>query len=108
MRAFAFTGRGVNKQGKLSAYLLLLFFRLLMIVSYTMSHSVLEVEDRASHPMDKNLHGVALCKYLTQLAESTRVNIGSGPDAPLLFLDDQSFEKMGALMHANNSRLLGL
>lgn len=88
---------------------------LLVIVSFTMSHSAIEVEGTEwiepvllwiSVCMPTGSGKTSLCKYLKQLAEDAHDNIGL--DAPSWFLDDQSFEKMGALMHDNHSKLLGL
>lgn len=41
-----------------------------------------------------------------QLVDDTHANVGS--DSSSWFIDDQSMEKMGALMNENNSKLLGL
>lgn len=86
---------------------------LLVIVSFTMSHSAIEVEGTEwiepvllwiSVCMPTGSGKTSLCKYLKQLVEDTHDNIGL--DAPSWFLDDQSFEK--TLMHDNHSKLLGL
>lgn len=88
---------------------------LLVIVSFTMSHSAIEVEGTEwiepvllwiSVCMPTGSGKTSLCKYLKQLVEDAHDNIGL--DTPSWFLDDQSFEKMGALMHDNHSKLLGL
>ena len=89
-------------------------FGLVMVVSYTMSHSVVEVAGTDwIEPVILWIcicmpTGSSLCKYLKQLVEDTRNNVGFGPETPSWFSDDQSFEKMGALMHANHGKLLGL
>ena len=88
---------------------------LLVIVSFTMSHSAIEVEGTGwiepvllwiSVCMPTGGGMTSLWKYLEQLAEDAHDNIGL--DKPSWLLDDQSFEKMGALMHDNYSKLLGL
>ena len=50
----------------------------------------------------------SLCKYLRKLVEDARSQNGTGDSEPSWFLDDQSFEKMGALMCDNSWKLLGL
>ena len=50
----------------------------------------------------------SLCKYLRQLVEDARSNSGLDDSHASWFLDDQFFEKMGALMCENNWKLLGL
>jgi len=49
----------------------------------------------------------SLCKYLRKLVEDARSDSGLEENQPSWFLDNQSFEKMGALMN-NNWKLLGL
>ena len=48
----------------------------------------------------------SLCRYLKRLVDNTHTNIGE--DDPSWYLDDQSFEKMGAMMNDNYSKLFGL
>ena len=48
-----------------------------------------------------------LCKLLNKLVEDTRMNV-CNETSPSWFADDQSLEKMGALMSENSGRLLGL
>ena len=50
----------------------------------------------------------SLCKYLRKLVEDARSHNGTGDSEPSWFLDDQSFEKMSALMCDNSWKLLGL
>ena len=49
-----------------------------------------------------------LFRYLYNLLQTVRKNAGVSDDDPTWLLDDSSFEKMGALMHTNSSRLIGL
>ena len=68
---------------------------LVFITSYSMSHSVVEVE------------GTDLCKYLRKLVRETWLQCGQ-EEAPFWMLDDWSFEKLGELMQENHWKLLGL
>ena len=78
---------------------------LLLIVSYSMSHSV--VTDGTdwvelvllwiSICMPTGSGKSSLCKYLRKLVDARSQN-GAGDSQPSWFLDDQSFEKMGALV----------
>lgn len=93
---------------------------LIGIVSFAMFHSAVEVEGTDwVEPvllwivicMPTGSGKTSLCKYLRKLVDDvwlmTRAN--TEPDSPNnWFSDDQSSEKMGALMHENNSKLLGL
>ena len=76
-------------------------FGLVASVSYTMSHSVVEVESTDwIEPvilwicicMPTGSGKSSLCKYLKQLVEDTRNNFGTGPETSSWFSDDQSFE----------------
>lgn len=49
-----------------------------------------------------------LFRYLFSQLQQIRSLAGVSPEDPTWILDDASFEKMGALMHSNASRLLGL
>ena len=49
-----------------------------------------------------------LFRYLFSQLQQIRSLAGVSPEDPSWILDDASFEKMGALMHFNASRLLGL
>lgn len=90
-------------------------YGLLVVVSFSMSHSVVEVEGTdwlepvllwVSICMPTGSGKTSLCKFLKQLVDDTHANVGS--DSSSWFIDDQSMEKMGALMNENNSKLLGL
>lgn len=91
-------------------------YGLLIIMSFAMSHSV--VEDDNTDWVEPVLVWIAicmptgsgkssLCKLLQKLVEDTRTNVANGL-SPSLFADDQTLEKMGALMCKNDGRLLGL
>ena len=90
-------------------------YGLLVVVSFSMSHSIVEVEGTdwlepvllwVSICMPTGSGKTSLCKFLKQLVDDTHANVGS--DSSSWFIDDQSMEKMGALMNENNSKLLGL
>ena len=90
---------------------------LLLIISYSMSHSVVTVDGTdwiepvllwISICMPTGSGKSSLCKYLRKLVEDARSQNGTGDSEPSWFLDDQSFEKMGALMCDNSWKLLGL
>ena len=49
-----------------------------------------------------------LFRFLFNQLQKIRSLAGVGSSDPTWILDDASFEKMGALMHSNASRLLGL
>lgn len=49
-----------------------------------------------------------LFRYLYNLLQKIRSITGVADEDPAWVLDDSSFEKMGALMHHNASRLIGL
>ena len=89
---------------------------ILLIVSFAMSHAVVEVENTdwlepillwISVCMPTGSGKSSLCKWLRQIVEDVHA-MSTNDESPSWFLDDQSFEKMGALMHANHSKLLGL
>ena len=89
---------------------------ILLVVSFAMSHSVVEVENTdwvepillwISVCMPTGSGKSSLCKWLRQIVEDAHA-MSTNDESPSWFLDDQSFEKMGALMHANHSKLLGL
>ena len=91
-------------------------YGLLIIMSFAMSHSVVEVEGTdwvepvlvwIAICMPTGSGKSSLCKLLKKLVEDTRANIG-GESSPSWCADDQSLEKMGALISENNGRLLGL
>ena len=90
---------------------------LILIVSFSMSHSTVAVEGTdwiepvllwISVCMPTGSGKSSLCKYLRKLVEDARSNNGLEENKPSWFLDDQSFEKMGALMSDNNWKVLGL
>lgn len=87
-----------------------------MIVSFTMSHSAVQIDGTdwiepvlvwISICMPTGSGKSSLCKFLKNLVDEARVRLGVDTDTSW-FADDQSFEKMGALMDENNSKLLGL
>ena len=89
---------------------------LLVIVSFTMSHSAIEVDGTdwiepailwISICMPTGSGKSSLCKYLKHLVDDAREKADANAGRSW-FADDQSFEKMGALMDENNSKLLGL
>ena len=89
---------------------------LLMITSFSMSHSCVEVQGTDwVEPvilwicicMHIGSGKSGLCKYLKKLVESARSTCGLDDSSPSWFLD-QSFEKMGALMSDNHCKLFGL
>lgn len=49
-----------------------------------------------------------LCKLLKSLVERARANCGLTDSDPSWWLDDQTLEKMGALMAENHCKVLGL
>ena len=89
---------------------------LIVIVSFAMSHSAIQVEGTdwiepaliwISICMPTGSGKSSLCKYLKYLVDEAREKSGTDTDTSW-FADDQSLEKMGALMDENNSKLLGL
>jgi len=88
-----------------------------MITSFSMSHSCVEVQGTDwVEPvilwicicMPTGSGKSALCKYLKKLVDSARSTCGLDDSSPSWFLDDQSFEKMGAIMSENHCKLFGL
>ena len=88
---------------------------LLLIISFSMSHSVVEVEGTdwaepvllwISICMPTGSGKSSICKYLRKIVCKAQSNCGL--DSGSWLLDDQSFEKMGDLMHQNHWKLLGL
>lgn len=89
---------------------------LLIIISYAMSHSVVEVQGTdwmepvllwISICMPTGSGKSSLCKLLKKMVKDARSQCGLD-DGPLWMMDDQSFEKMGELMEENHWKLLGL
>lgn len=91
-------------------------YGLVVIMSFAMSHSVVEVENTdwiepvlvwVAICMQTGSGKSSLCKLLTKFVEDTRVNIACEA-SPTWLADDQTLEKMGVLMNENNGKLLGL
>ena len=89
---------------------------LLLIVSYSMAHSVVQVEGIdwmepvlvwASICMPTGSGKSTLCKLLRKLVHETRSECGQS-EGPFWLSDDQSFEKLRELMNDNSGKLLGL
>ena len=89
---------------------------LILILSFTMSHSVVEVAGTdwvepvlvwMAICMPTGMGKSSLCKFLRKLIEETRRQCGLDSSTSWL-MDDQSFEKMGDLMQKNDWKLLGL
>lgn len=85
---------------------------LLIIVSFSMSHSVVEVEKTdwvepvllwISICMPTGMGKSSLCRFLRKLVRDAQ-----GSETASWLCDDQSFEKMGDLMCSNHWKLLGL
>lgn len=90
---------------------------LLLTVSFSMSHSTVQVEGTdwmepvllwIAICMPTGSGKSALCKFLKSLVERARSECNLTEDDPSWCLDDQSFEKMGAIMSENYGKLLGL
>jgi energy-coupling factor transporter ATP-binding protein EcfA2 len=88
---------------------------LLLIISFSMSHSVVAVEGTdwmepvllwMSICMPTGMGKSSLCKYLRGLVKEAKKH--RGLDDAAWLSDDQSFEKMGDLMCQNHWKLLGL
>ena len=90
---------------------------LILILSFTMSHSVVEVAGTDwSEPvlvwmaicMPTGMGKSSLCKFLRKLIGETKKQRGLDDSSSTWLMDDQSFEKMGDLMQKNHWKLLGL
>lgn len=90
---------------------------LLLILSFCMSHSVVEVAGTDwVEPvllwlvicMPTGMGKSPLCKVLRKLIWDARVHCGLDNSTSSWLMADQSFEKMGDLMHKKLWRLLGL
>lgn len=92
---------------------------LLLIVSFSMSHSVVEVEGTdwvepvllwISVCMPTGMGKSSLCKFLRKIVFEAQKQCREHEDDPTTswLMDDQSFEKMGDIMHKNHWKLLGL
>lgn len=91
-------------------------YGLIIIMSFAMSHSAVEVAETGwvepvlvwiAICMPTGSGKSSLCKLLPKLVDDTRANLGY-ESSPSWTADDQSLEKLGALMSENNDRLLGL
>ena len=90
---------------------------LLLTVSFSMSHSIVQVEGTEwTEPvllwiaicMPTGSGKSALCKFLKSLVERARQDCNLTENDPCWCLDDQSFEKMGAIMSEKHGKLIGL
>lgn len=88
-----------------------------MLVSFAMSHSVVEVErSEWVEPvllwlaicMPTGMGKSSLCKWLRKLVREAQKHRGLDDQDSSWLCDDQSFEKMGDLMSQNHWKLLGL
>lgn len=90
---------------------------LVLIVGYSMAHSVVVVE--GTDWVEPVLLWISICmptgsgksglwKYLRKLVNETRLNCGLNESKSSWFFDDQSIEKLGAMMCDNDWKLLGL
>ena len=87
-----------------------------MIVSFSMSHSVVEVDGTdwvepvllwIAICMPTGMGKSSLCKFLHKQIGEARKQCGLD-DSTAWIMNDQSFEKMGDLMSKNHWKLLGL
>jgi len=90
---------------------------MLVIVSYSMSHSVVEIEQSEliepvliwiSICMPTGCAKSSLCNYLRGLVLKARKACAQKDDDSYWLLGDQSFEKLGELMQDNHWKILGL
>ena len=90
---------------------------IIMIVGFSMSHSVVEVEGTdwvepvlvwMAFCMPTGMGKSSLCKFLRKLIGEARRQCGLDGSTSSWLMDDQSFEKMGDLMEKNHWKLLGL
>ena len=88
---------------------------LIFIVSFSMSHSVVNVEDMdwnepvlvwLSICMPTGCGKFSLYKYLHRLVNDTHIQCGQDGEESWL-LNDQSFEKLGEMIQRNYGKLLG-
>ena len=91
-------------------------YGLVIIMSFAMSHSVVEVENTdwiepilvwVAMCMQTGSGKSSLCKLLEKYVEDTRANLAC-EGSPTWLADDQTLEKLGVLMNENNGKLLGL
>ena len=90
---------------------------LLLIVSFSMSHSVVEVQGTdwvepvllwIAVLMPTGMGKSPLCKFLRNLVKEARKHRGLDATTSSWLCDDQSFEKMGDLMSQYQWKLFGL
>ena len=90
---------------------------IVLVVSYSMSHSVVQVE--GSDWAEPVIVWMAICmqtgtgksslyKFLRKLVQASREQCGLNDIDPSWLLEDQSFEKMGESMSQNHCKLFGL
>ena len=89
---------------------------LIMIISFAISHSDVQVEGIdwvepvlvwVAVCMPTGSGKSTLCKFLRNLVKKAHSQCTEG-DGPSWLSDDQSFEKLGELMETNHAKLLGL
>ena len=90
---------------------------LILILSFTMSHSVVEIEGTdwrepvllwLSICMPTGMGKSSLCRFLRNRIKAAKALCGLADNPSQWLCDDQSFEKMGDLMSQNHWKLLGL
>ena len=90
---------------------------LILIVGFTMSHSVVKIEGTnwmepvllwLSICMPTGMGKSSLCKFLRNRIKGAKALCGLEDNSSQWLCDDQSFEKMGDLMSQNHWKLLGL
>ena len=90
---------------------------LLIIISFAMSHACVTVPGTEwvepillwiSIGMPTGSGKSPLFKYLLTILHKTRIRCGLGETDPAWQLEEATFEKMGAMMAENHSKLLGL
>lgn len=87
---------------------------LLAIISYASSHATVTIPKTepvllwVSIIMPTGCGKSPLFKYLLNLLRQTRDSLGLDRDCPTWLLEEATFEKMGAMMAENHSKLIGL
>jgi len=90
---------------------------LLLIVSFAMSHSVVQIEETDWREpvlnwiciaLQTGMRKSTLCKYLKDILREAKKHCANDKDNASWLCDDQSFEKMGDLMAHNHWKLIGL
>ena len=88
----------------------------LMIISFAISHSDVQVQDLdwiepvlvwVAVCMPTGSGKSTLCKFLRSRVKRARTRCAED-DGPSWLSDDQSFEKLGELMESNHGKLFGL